>query len=135
MAKQQKQNKLTEEENRKRVALTDFLKEEYEKRGVIPNFPMMMSQVQKYQKDYNYTFSSVKYTLWYMIYVQELELFDYEKGSILNLVPYYHEQAKQYYLESTQIKRDFKDFKQVKKKQTVTYNPKVVRKKLNITFD
>lgn len=135
LAKKKAEEERKAKETKKRVAFTDMLKAEYEKRGINPNFPMMMQQTKNFMEEYKYTIPSIHYTLWYMLYVLNLELFNYEQGSILNLVPYYHDEAKKYYNDTVRIKKEFANFEQTNEKRTVSYNPKPVKRLLNITFD
>ena len=129
-----KKQALQEEKTRQFVAFTDLLNDLYLERGIEPNFPMMMSQAKRYIETYGYTYPSMTFTMKYMV-AKGVNIFGYEQGSILNLLPYYHNEAKNYYEQTVAIKKGFKNFKPKDESRTVVYKQKKRRKLLHIDFD
>lgn len=72
---------------------------------------MITKQTASIMQDYNAKYSTIKYVLWYMIEIKEMNLLggDYD-GTILNLVGYYIDEAKQYWNSCQEIKKMVKEF-------------------------
>lgn len=56
------------------------------------------------------TYSTIHYVLWYMVEIAKVNIFDYKEGTVLNLVPYYIREAKQYYFEMQGVKESAINF-------------------------
>ena len=109
--------KLTDEEKalraklkaKERVRLTDYIRDLYVANGYEYRkyFPMMMKQLKNYKTEYDIDDKWAYFTLKYMVEVADMNLFqaEYYNGSILNLLPYYTETAREYY----QLAHDIKD--------------------------
>ena len=71
-----------------------------------------MSQVKNMIDQNGYKYTGITLTLHYMIDIKGINLFSSNEfnGSILNLVPFYYEEAKQNYIETKQIENELKDF-------------------------
>ncbi len=81
----------------------------YDKKSI--NWTIIGSQLANLLKEnstWNYT--TIKYTLWYMKEIKEMNLFDTSQGSILNLVPFYAGEAKEYWLHTREIEKELEDF-------------------------
>lgn len=52
-------------------------------------------------KDYKYT--GMKYCLWYMKEIANVNLFDEQSNTIISLLPFYYEESKDYYNRSKEI--------------------------------
>ena len=133
----EKQSK-TDKDARQRLELTDMLKSLYEAQGETVNYPMVMSQCKNYIEQYGYNYGSIRYTLWYMINIKEINLFSDKNynGSVLNLVPYYYDEAKKYCEDSIKIRDNFKNFDFDKREpQVAKVNVNRQRKLLHLTFD
>lgn len=139
--------KLTDEEKalraklkaKERVRLTDYIRDLYIANGYEYRkyFPMMMKQLKNYKTEYQIDDKWAYFTLKYMVEIAGMNLFqaEYYNGSILNLLPYYTEVAKEYYQLAHDIKEYAKTFEETNEYQVVKVHPKETRKKLNLTFD
>lgn len=97
-----------------RRQLTDFIVEIYENKGVdsvrIP-WELIGSQMKNMlneHKDWNY--STLYYTLWYMITIEEKDVLDDNSISPLSLIPYYVLKAKEYYFQTKEIQDSIEKF-------------------------
>lgn len=72
---------------------------------------MITKQTASLMQEYNIKYSTIKYVLWYMTEIKEMNLLsgDYD-GTILNLVGYYIDEAKQYYMQCEEIKKSVAKF-------------------------
>ena len=120
--------------------LTDYIQELLvERKGIGKeriNWEMIIKQAKNImasQED-NCTYATIHYVLWYMVEIAKVNVFDYKEGSILNLVPYYIREAKQYYFEMQEVKKSAMEFEEMETKIiTPSYKSKPKFKK--ITFD
>lgn len=62
---------------------------------------LILKQIKQYKEEFNYTYSGMHYTLWYMTEI-EGKLFTEIKYGIA-LIKYYYEKAKQYYIQQEKI--------------------------------
>lgn len=86
-----------------------YIEQGYKKESI--NWALIGSQLSNLLKENtNWKYSTIKYTLWYMKEIKETNLFDSSQGSILNLVPFYIEEAKEYYLQTKEIKKELENF-------------------------
>lgn len=93
-------------ENKARQSLLAYIKGIYEMQGINQiNWAMLTSQIKNMldvNKDWNY--STIKYTLWYMCEIAHVNLFsDKAKGSVLSLIPFYLDEAKDYYIHGKSL--------------------------------
>ena len=110
-----KPSKTVNNEVNPRRTLTDFILNIYLQQGYdkyeIP-WQMIMAQLKNLMiehKEYNY--ASVRYTLWYMKEIEQVNLFSEEsKGSILTLLPFYYTKAKKYCEENLRLKNKLKNY-------------------------
>lgn len=104
--------------NSDRLALTNyiqllFLEQGYDKSEI--GWNMICSQIKNLMDNYadydgkHYTNGGIKYALWYMKEIEEVNLFNNEKGSILNLVPFYYDKSKRFWYECDNIKKKVKE--------------------------
>ena len=71
---------------------------------------MITSQISNMSSENNYKYSGMKYTLYYMIEIEGINLFDsHSNGSIVNLIPFYYDKACNFYKECEEIKKDMID--------------------------
>lgn len=109
-----KKKKYKPKDNTDRRKLTDYIQnlyieEGYEKSEI--NWVLLMSQVKNFIEEYGYKYSGIKYCLWYMKEIENINLFNNDfNGSVLNLIPYYYEKSKQYWKETNDIKKEIKNF-------------------------
>ena len=79
--------------------LTDYIQELYIKQGYEKNqinWALIGSQIKNLmEENKNWTYGGIKYTLKYMI-DNNINVFDFQSGSILNLVPFYYNEAKDF---------------------------------------
>ena len=105
-------------DNSDRLVLTNyiqllFLEQGYDKSEI--GWNMICSQIKNLMDNYadydgkNYTNGGIKYALWYMKEIEEVNLFNNEKGSILNLVPFYYDKSKRFWYECDNIKKKVKE--------------------------
>ena len=84
--------------------LTDYIQKLYILNGVDKNrinWEMIIKQAKNIiaNQEGNYNYLTLACTLWYMVEVAQVNIYDYKEGSILNLVPYYIREANAYYNE------------------------------------
>lgn len=84
--------------------LTDYIQKLYILNGIDKNrinWEMIIKQAKNIiaNQEGNYNYLTLAYTLWYMVEVAQVNIYDYKEGSILNLVPYYIREANAYYNE------------------------------------
>ena len=107
--------KLSDEDKEDYVKLTDLIQNLYIQQGYdkrkIP-FPMIASQIKNILSDNkDYKYSGITYTLNYMVNTLELNLFNEESnGSILSLVPYYYNEARDFCIKCAEIKKMASEF-------------------------
>lgn len=110
-----KKKKLSEKETRDYKKLLKLINDIYIEQGYdkkeIP-FVMLTSQIKNMLKENkNYSYASMAYTLNYMYNTLELNLFNEKSnGSILALLPYYHNDARDFCYSLLEIKKATKDF-------------------------
>lgn len=87
-----------------------YLDEGYDKREI--NWTLLMSQVKNMIDQNGYKYTGITLTLHYMIDIKGINLFSSNEfnGSILNLVPFYYEEAKQNYIQTREIKENINNF-------------------------
>ena len=92
--------------------LKDYINDLYVEQGVNPNFQLLMSQLSNFMESQDgVKYSGVLYTLKYMVETLEMNLFnDNFNGSILNLLPYYYDEAKEFCIKCNEVKKFAKDF-------------------------
>ena len=89
-----------------------YIKSGYNKSQLGSSFwAMLMKQTTSLMQEYNIKYSTIKYVLWYMIEIKDMNLLggDYD-GTILNFVGYYSDEAKQYCNSCQEIKKMVKEF-------------------------
>lgn len=118
-----------------RLQLTDRIKELYEQRGEEPNYRMIMSQVKNMREEYGYNYGSILYTLNYMINKGVNIFKENVNGSIMNLVPFYYDEAKRYCEELQKFKHQIQDFKFTQNEKTVRASKHTFHRKFNLTFN
>lgn len=107
--------KLSDKDKEDYVKLTDLIQSLYIQQGYnkrsIP-FPMITSQIKNILSDNkDYKYSGITYTLNYMVNTLELNLFNEESnGSILSLVPYYYNEAREFCIKCAEIKKLANEF-------------------------
>ena len=95
--------------------LTDYIQQLYLSQSYtkaqIP-WKLLTAQIKKMMEDdKSLTYAQISYILKYMVEILELNLFNEEfNGSILNLVPYYIQEAKEFCLKCKDIRDSVKDF-------------------------
>ena len=104
--------------------LTSYIKQLYVDNGhsvTNINWAMITAQIKNIKNSLETTYVWIRYTLWYMVEIKEVNLFDDYGGSILNLVKFYYVEAKDYWQKTKEIKElsdefDFEDNVVVMKK-------------------
>lgn len=102
------------EPNERRI-LTDYIQEQYIKQGWDKhdiNWKIITAQIKNMMdEDKNLTYSRIRYVLWYLIEIKEVNLFEEENfnGSILNLIPFSYQEAESYWKQTKAIKEAVKD--------------------------
>lgn len=119
-----------------RRQLTDYIQDYYLDNGYNKNeinWNLLASQI-KNLVDKGMKYSGIKYCLWYMIEIKEMNLFNDDfNGSILNLVDFYYEESKRYWKQTDDIRKeieqfDFEDNVVIVKKPLDKYNKKCYNK-------
>jgi hypothetical protein len=105
------------EKGTERRSCTDYIQYLYKNASFDDNYmnqsfwAMIGAQLSNIVNQYNTKYSAIKYTLWYMVEIKGMNLFDDNfNGSILNLVGFYLDEAKQYWIETENIKKEIKNF-------------------------
>lgn len=124
-----------------RRSCTDYIKEIYLNNNYTEEYmsqsfwAMIGSQLSNIVNEYNTKYSAIKYTLWYMIEIKGLNLFNENfNGSILNLVGFYLDEAKQYYKDTQQIKQEINNFN-FDEKEIIVHRTISNKEKKEISFD
>ena len=106
-----------------------YIEQGYDKQSI--NWTIIGSQLSNLLKENpTWKYSTIKYTLWYMKEIKEVNLFDASQGSILNLVPFYIEESKEYYFNCIEIEKELEDFDFDNEKSIIIH--KHYENKLNI---
>lgn len=84
-----------------------FLQNGFKDNGDVP-WNMMMKQTSKMLEDNpTWKYSGLRLTLQYMVEILEMNLFDEQfNGSILNLLPYYYDETRLFYLQKQMITKE-----------------------------
>ena len=110
-----KQPKLSDKDKEEYTKLTDYIQSLYLQQGIdkqkIP-WKVITAQIKQIMtEDKTLTYSQVSYIIKYMVEILEMNLFDdYFNGTILNLVPYYINEAREFCLKCKEIKKLASDF-------------------------
>jgi len=95
-----------------REKCTDFIQSLYLEQGYTKsNIPWVLvgSQLKNIlESNPTWKYSGIRYTLWYMHDILEMNMF-HEKGTPLNLVEFYYNDARDYYMECEEIKKAIED--------------------------
>lgn len=114
-------------EDSDRLILTNAIQDVYLNQGYSKteiNWVLLMSQVKNMIKDYNYKYTGMEYCLNYMINIKEMNLFNDDfNGSILNLIPFYYDEAKEYWSQTKEIEDSVNEFEF--KNEEIVINKKV----------
>ena len=110
---------------------TDYIQSLYLWRGYNKqdiNWNLIMKQTKNILEEYpTWKYYTISYILSYMINISKIDIFNYEQGSILNLVPYYYQEAEKYFEESCEIVESAKNYEPPKQQTfstTNTFKPK-----------
>lgn len=97
-----------------RESCTDYIQALYIQNNTPKNkirWEIIGSQLSNMLKEHkNWNYSTIKFTLQYMNDIAGVNLFDGSQGTILNLVPFYVDEAKDYYFELQDIKKAVNEF-------------------------
>lgn len=117
MAETKNKKKYKPEQGSIRRNCTDYIQSLYYNAGYNDNYmnqsfwAMIGAQLSNIVNEYKTKYSAIKYTLWYMVEIKGMNLFDDNfNGSILNLVGFYLDEAQQYWQQTDNIKKAIKDF-------------------------
>lgn len=108
--------KLHEKEISDRLELTDWIQNYYIKCGWNKeriNWNLLTAQIKNMindNKKINMTLSGIRYTLWYLSFIEDYYLLDDTSGSILGLVPSNYIKAREYCLHSNKVKKEISKF-------------------------
>ena len=110
-----KQPKLSDKEKEDYVKLTDYIQLLYVNQGYNKKdikWSILTAQIKNIMSDdKSLTYAQFQYVLNYMVSILELNLFNEEfNGSILNLVSYYIQEAKEFCLKCKDIRESVKGF-------------------------
>lgn len=102
-------------ENSDMRAMTDYIQELLVGNGMDKkriNWEMIVRQAKNIIANYDgkCNYLTIRYTLWYMVEIAKINVFDYNEGTILNLVPYNIRAAKDYYYEMEAVRQSANDF-------------------------
>ena len=110
-----KQPKLSDKDKEDYSKLTDYIQSLYLQQGIdkqkIP-WKVITAQIKQIMtEDKTLTYAQVSYIIKHMVEILEMNLFDDSfSGTILNLVPYYINEAREFCLKCKEIKKLASDF-------------------------
>ena len=97
-----------------------------------------MKNIMDNNKDYQgkeYSYGGIKYCLWYMKEIEEVNMFDEMSNTILGLVPFYYDKSKKYWFQCDEIKKMVEEFEFDDKVIVVKKNTNKVNKWKEIPLD
>lgn len=119
--------------------MTDYIQELLVNNGMDKkriNWELIIRQAKNIIANYdgkcNYT--TIRYTLWYMVEIAKVNVFDYSEGSILNLVPYHIRDARAYYFEMQGVRESAENFDFDVPKKVISSSSKSNQKFKKINF-
>ena len=110
-----KQPKLSDKEKEDYVKLTDYIQSLYIQQGYdkqqIP-FKIITAQIKQIMSDdKTLNYAQLRYIIWYMVEILQMNLFDDSfNGTILNLVPYYINDAREFCIKCKDIRKLASEF-------------------------
>ena len=110
-----KQSKLSDKDKEEYTKLTDYIQSLYLQQGIdkqkIP-WKVITAQIKQVMtEDKTLTYAQLLYIIKYMVDILEMNLFDDSfNGTILNLVPYYINEAREFCLKCKEIKKLASEF-------------------------
>ena len=110
-----KQPKLSDKDKEEYAKLLEYIQSLYLQQGYdkqkIP-FKVITAQIKQIMtEDNTLTYAQLSYVLKYMVEILEMNLFDESfNGTILNLVPYYINEAREFCIKCKDIRKLAKDF-------------------------
>ena len=110
-----KQPKLSDKDKEEYSKLLDYIQSLYLQQGYdkqkIP-FKVITAQIKQIMsEDKTLNYAQIKYIIWYMVEILQMNLFDDSfNGTILNLVPYYINEAREFCIKCKDIRQLAKDF-------------------------
>jgi hypothetical protein len=95
--------------------LTDYIQELMIEHGTSKeriNWELIVKQAKNIiaNQEGKCNYVTIRYTLWYMVEIAKINVFDYKEGSILNLVPYHIRDAREYYFEMQSVRASAENF-------------------------
>ena len=124
-----------------RRMLTDYIQELYVNQGYDKHdidWKFITAQIKNFMKeDKSITYGGIKYTLQYLVNIEDKNLFDSDNfnGSILNLVPTNYMKAKKYCEEMIRLKKEIENFQFEDKVVTIHRSFDNIKKRKMLTFD
>ena len=126
-------------ETSERRLLTDYIQYYYTNNGIEKhtiNWSLICQQIKQIEEKLKINDNWVRYVLWYMIEIKEMNLIDDKyDGSIMNLVEYYYTEAYDYWLEIGEIKKSIDEFEFEDKVVVVNKSFSKKKKYKELTFD
>ena len=107
--------KLSDEDKKSYKTLLDYIQSLYLSQGYtkqqIP-FKVITAQIKQIMtEDKTLNYAQLKYIIWYMVEILQMNLFDESfNGTILNLVPYYINEAREFCIKCKEIKKLANEF-------------------------
>lgn len=142
MPRPKKQVEIEPQKPNPRRTLTDWIQAYYIKQGWDKNdinWQMISAQLKNIEADNKISDAGVGYTLWYMSDIQGINLIadteDGYNGSVLNLVPFYIQDAQKFYNRSQAIKSSVEAFEFPEDKIIKSKPIKKPKQKVAVDFD
>lgn len=111
-----------------RLPLTDYIQRLYLENGYNKseiNWQMICSQIANMmEKNKDYTYKGIGSTLYYMVTILEIDVFDCPTGSILNLVPINYKPTMDFGRQIKGIRKEVEDFDMNYETQKIETNKK-----------
>ena len=97
------------------------------------NWVLIMSVLKNMMDEHkDYTYKSIRYVLWYMKKIKQMDLFSAESNTVLALVPFNYNEAKQFALECNKIRDSVSKFEMNDEVIVIKKKEKVVKDYIDI---
>ena len=121
-----------------RRALTDYIQDYYISQGYDKhdiNWQLITAQIKNQIDEYGFKYSGMLLTLKYMVEIKEMNLLDNKSNSVVSLIPFEYNNAKNNWIETENIKKEVESFDFTDKEITVVKRIDKNRKKLYNSID
>ena len=121
-----------------RRQLTDYIQDYYISQGYDKheiNWQLIMAQIKNQIDEYGFKYSGMLLTLKYMVEIKEINLLANKSNSIVSLIPFEYNNAKNNWIETQNIKKELESFDFTDKEITIVKRIDNNNKKLYNSID